>query len=170
MSSSLLRPIKMAFQILLLFPRILVYYSLRLRNLTEEYQSYRSTDSENLKDMDVEQRYTEEANFDFSEIAFDKMLALNSVGYHLSMSIQKNSHKFSVSNGIVQEYTVMTSTTGSIDVPFKLMVLSQDGDVPILVDFHKINIDQYLDSIIKNKSITHERAINNNTAISKEGD
>jgi len=120
--------------------------------------------------MDAEQRYTEEANFDFSEIAFDKMLALNGVGYHLSMSIHKNSHKFSVSNGIVQEYTVMMNAAGLTDVPFKLMVLSQDGDVPILVDFHRISMDSYLDSIIKNKSITHERAVNSNTPVSEESD
>ena len=157
MLSNLSRRIRMAFQILLLFPRILAYCSVRLRDLTDAYQNYRSIDLKNSESMDAEQRYTEEASFDYAEDAFEKMVALRELGYYLSMSIHRNSDKFKTVNGILQEYTVMTGLPPNMDTPFGLKVLSQDDDVPILVDFNRIDMDTYLESIIKNKSITHQR-------------
>lgn len=163
MLSNLLKPIRTAFQILLLFPRILAYYSVRLKHLTEDYQNYRSTDSKNSVNMDAEQRYTEEATFDFSDEAFEKVQSLRALGYHLSMSIHKGSGRFSIVNGIIQEYTVMISAPEETDIPFSLMILNQEGDIPILVDFKMIDMDFYLESIIKKKSITHEAEVSSNT-------
>jgi hypothetical protein len=160
----------MAFQILLLFPRTLAYCSLRLRDLMVDYQSYRNTDLKNSESMDAEQRYTEEAKFDFDEQAFSKILKLRSMGYYLSMSIQAGIEKVPVSDGIIQTYAVITGAPPNINRPFEIQVLRQTGDIPVVFDFKRIDMDTYLEMIIKNKSITHERVNEIDTAISTETD
>lgn len=110
--------------------------------------------------MDAEQRYTEEARFDFEEGAFDKMLKLKSMGYFLSMSIQMGIDKVPVSDGIIQTYGIITGHPPDVNLPFKIHVLHQTGGLPVIVDFNPIEMDTYLEMIIKNKSITHSLELN----------
>ena len=104
--------------------------------------------------MDAEQRYIEEANFEFEDVAYDKIITLGNLGYHLAMTIHDHAHKIPVKNGIIEKYAVMVQRDG--DTPFKVKIFYQDDDVPILVDVEKIDMDEYLDLINQNKSITHE--------------
>tara|TARA_R110000868_G_scaffold165610_3_gene399160 strand:- start:1815 stop:2177 length:363 start_codon:yes stop_codon:yes gene_type:complete len=120
--------------------------------------------------MDAEQRYTEEARFDFDEEAYDKMLSLKSMGYYLSMSIHRGIGKIPVSDGMIQTYAIITGRPPDIDMPFEIHVLHQAGDMPIIVDFNLIDMDTYLEMIIKNKSITHERIYEGDSAIGTEAD
>jgi hypothetical protein len=46
-----------------------------------------------------------------------------------------------------------------VDIPFQVKIYNQPDDVPILVDMDIITIDEYLDLINQNKSITHEKDI-----------
>jgi hypothetical protein len=120
--------------------------------------------------MDAEQRYTEEARFDFEEEAFSKMLKLKSMGYFLSMSIQGGIDKVPVSDGIIQTYAIITGIPPDVDMPFEIHVLHQTGDLPVVVDFNSIDMDTYLEMIIKNKSITHERTYEGDSTIGTEAD
>jgi len=104
--------------------------------------------------MDAEQRYIEEANFDFEELAYEKMLTLGNLGYELAMVVQGNSHKFKKRQGIVQNYAALVKTETK-DVPFEIWVLNQENDNPILMDMNPIDTDRYLDMMNSLKSITH---------------
>ncbi len=103
--------------------------------------------------MDAEQRYIEEANFEFEDMAYDKIISLGNLGYHLAMTIHEHAHKIPVNNGIIQRFGVMVEDDG--DIPFQVKIFHQDDDVPILVDMDEIDIDEYLDLMNQNKSITH---------------
>ena len=104
--------------------------------------------------MDAEQRYIEEANFEFEDMAYDKIITLGNLGYHLAMTIHEHAHKIPVNNGIIQKFGVMVEDAG--DIPFQVKIFHQEDDAPVLVDMDVITIDDYLDLIIQNKSITHE--------------
>lgn len=144
------------FQIFSLFLRGVAYCSLRLNERMAVYLLSKDLDLKNSKSMDSEQRYTEEANFDFEEGAYNKVLKLKSVGYYLSMAIHKNAHKIRIQNEMIQNYAVLVTGHGRDDTPFEIQVLRQDGDVPILIDVRGIDMDSYLEMINQNKSITHE--------------
>jgi hypothetical protein len=115
----------------------------------------------NSMNMDAEQRYIEEANFDFEDMAYDKVVKLGNLGYHLAMQIHHNAYKIPAKEGIIQRFGVMV-TYGS-DIPFQVKIYHEHDDVPILVDMDVITIDEYLDLINQNKSITHEK----DTSVSK---
>lgn len=111
--------------------------------------------------MDVEQRYIEEADFEFEELAYEKIITLGNIGYDLAMTIQGNASRFRKKQGIVQNYAAMVSTDGR-DVPFEIWVLNQHEDKPIIMDMVPIDTDRYLDMINSFKSITHEIKRDNN--------
>jgi hypothetical protein len=113
--------------------------------------------------MDAEQRYIEEANFEFEDMAYDKIISLGNLGYHLAMTIHEHAHKIPVNNGIIQSFGVMVQRDG--DFPFQVKIFHQDDDVPILVDMEEIGMDNYLDLMNQNKSITHEK--NKTNTVSK---
>lgn len=104
--------------------------------------------------MDAEQRYIEEANFEFEDMAYDKIITLGNLGYHLAIQIHEHAHKIPVKEGIIQRFGVMVSQ--DVDIPFQVKIYHQKDDVPILVDMDVITIDDYLDLMNQNKSITHE--------------
>jgi len=70
------------------------------------------------------------------------------------MTIHDNAHKIIPNNGIIQKFGVMVQRDG--DFPFQVKIFHQEDDVPILVDMEEIGMDEYLDLINQNKSITHE--------------
>lgn len=109
--------------------------------------------------MDAEQRYIEEANFDFEEMGYGKVIQLGNLGYHLAMSVHDNAHKIPTKEGIIQRFGVMVSHNET-DVMFQVKIYHQNDEIPILVDVDFITVDEYLDLINQNKSITHEK---NNT-------
>jgi|TARA_R110002020_G_scaffold94926_6_gene228007 hypothetical protein len=111
--------------------------------------------------MDAEQRYIEEANFEFEDIAYDKIITLGNLGYHLAMTIHDHAHKIPPNNGIIQKFGVMVQRDG--DIPFQVKIFHQEDDVPILVDMEEIGMDEYLDLMNQNKSITHEKNKKTNT-------
>jgi len=108
--------------------------------------------------MDAEQRYIEETNFIFEEDAYDKVAGFKSLGYYLSVEINDNAHKFEVKNGIIQNYGVMVTTDEDGDIPFELEVFNNGDELPVLVDVRQIHVDDYIEILCKNKSITHEKA------------
>ena len=152
--SNWFKRIRTAFLTSLLYLRTVMFFSVRLRDLKDAYQNYRSIESQNSINMDAEQRYIEEANFEFEDMAYDKIISLGNLGYHLAMTIHEHAHKIPVNNGIIQKFGVMVEDDG--DIPFQVKVFHQDDDVPILVDMDEIDMDEYLDLINQNKSITHE--------------
>ncbi len=93
--------------------------------------------------MDAEQRYIEEANFEFEDAAYDKIITMGNMGYHLAMTIHDNAHKIPSNNGIIQKFGVMVQRDG--DFPFQVKIFHQEDDVPILVDMEEIEMDEYLD-------------------------
>jgi len=107
--------------------------------------------------MDAEQRYIEEANFEFEDMAYDKIISLGNLGYHLAMQIHEHAHKIPSKDGVIQRFGVMVSQ--DVDIPFQVKIYHEQNDVPILVDMDVITIDEYLDLINQNKSITHEKDI-----------
>jgi hypothetical protein len=115
--------------------------------------------------MDAEQRYIEEANFEFEDMAYDKIISLGNLGYHLAMTIHKHAHKIPVNNGIIQKFGVMVEDAG--DIPFQVKIFHQEDDVPILVDMDEIDMDGYLDLMNQNKSITHEKRDEKDASFSK---
>ena len=115
--------------------------------------------------MDAEQRYIEEANFEFEDMAYDKIITLGNLGYHLAITIHEHAHKIPVKNGIIQNFGVMVSQGD--DIPFQVKIYHEKDDVPILVDMDVITIDNYLDLMNQNKSITHEKRDEKDTSFSK---
>ena len=152
--SNWFKRIRTAFLTSLLYLQTLVFCFRKLKDLTVVYLSYKNIDLKNSINMDAEQRYIEEANFEFEDMAYDKIISLGNLGYHLAMTIHEHAHKIPVNNGIIQKFGVMVEDAG--DIPFQVKIFHQDDDVPILVDMDEIDIDEYLDLINQNKSITHE--------------
>jgi hypothetical protein len=153
-SSNWLRRIRTAFLTSLLYLQTLAFCFRKLKDLTVVYLSYKNIDLKNSINMDAEQRYIEEANFEFEDMAYDKIISLGNLGYHLAMTIHEHAHKIPVNNGIIQKFGVMVEDAG--DIPFQVKIFHQEDDVPILVDMDEIDIDEYLDLMNQNKSITHE--------------
>lgn len=110
--------------------------------------------------MDAEQRYIEEANFECEDLAYDKLRRMKNLGYHLSMAIHRDAHRIPVKNGIIQNLGIMVSSDH--DVPFVVSIFHQEDDIPILVDMSAISMDEYLDLMNQNRSITHEIKRKNN--------
>jgi len=152
--SNWFKRIRTAFLTSLLYLQTLAFCFRKLKDLTVVYLSYKNIDLKNSINMDAEQRYIEEANFEFEDMAYDKIISLGNLGYHLAMTIHEHAHKIPVNNGIIQKFGVMVEDDG--DIPFQVKVFHQDDDVPILVDIDEIDMDEYLDLINQNKSITHE--------------
>jgi len=152
--SNWFKRIRTAFLTSLLYLQTLVFCFRKLKDLTVVYLSYRNIDLKNSINMDAEQRYIEEANFEFEDMAYDKIISLGNLGYHLAMTIHEHAHKIPVNNGIIQKFGVMVEDAG--DIPFQVKIFHQEDDAPVLVDMDVITIDDYLDLIIQNKSITHE--------------
>ena len=152
--SNWFKRIRTAFLTSLLYLQTLVFCFRKLRDLTVVYLSYKNIDLKNSINMDAEQRYIEEANFEFEDVAYDKIISLGNLGYHLAMTIHEHAHKIPVNNGIIQKFGVMVEDDG--DIPFQVKIFHQEDDVPILVDMDEIGIDEYLDLMNQNKSITHE--------------
>lgn len=152
--SNWFKRIRTAFLTSLLYLQTLVFCFRKLKDLTVVYLSYRNIDLKNSINMDAEQRYIEEANFEFEDMAYDKIISLGNLGYHLAMTIHEHAHKIPVNNGIIQRFGVMVEDAG--DIPFQVKIFHQEDDVPILVDMDEIDIDEYLDLMNQNKSITHE--------------
>ncbi len=151
--SNWFKRIRTAFLTSLLYLQTLVFCFRKLKDLTVVYLSYKNIDLKNSINMDAEQRYIEEANFEFEDMAYDKIISLGNLGYHLAMTIHEHAHKIPVNNGIIQKFGVMVEDAG--DIPFQVKIFHQDDDVPILVDMDEIDIDEYLDLMNQNKSITH---------------
>lgn len=152
--SNWFKRIRTAFLTSLLYLQTLVFCFRKLKDLTVVYLSYKNIDLKNSINMDAEQRYIEEANFEFEDMAYDKIISLGNLGYHLAMTIHEHAHKIPVNNGIIQKFGVMVEDAG--DIPFQVKIFHQEDDVPILVDMDEIDIDEYLDLMNQNKSITHE--------------
>jgi len=163
--SSWFKRIRTAFLTSLLYLQTLVFCFRKLRDLTVVYLSYRNIDLKNSINMDAEQRYIEEANFEFEDMAYDKIISLGNLGYHLAMTIHKHAHKIPVNNGIIQKFGVMVEDAG--DIPFQVKIFHQEDDVPILVDMDEIDMDGYLDLMNQNKSITHEKRDEKDASFSK---
>ena len=163
--SNWFKRIRTAFLTSLLYLQTLVFCFRKLKDLTVVYLSYRNIDLKNSINMDAEQRYIEEANFEFEDMAYDKIISLGNLGYHLAMTIHKHAHKIPVNNGIIQKFGVMVE--GASDIPFQVKIFHQDDDVPILVDMDEIDIDEYLDLMNQNKSITHEKRDEKDASFSK---
>ena len=160
--SNLLRRIRTASLTLLLYLQTLVFCFRKLKDLTVVYLSYKNIDLNNSINMDAEQRYIEEANFEFEDAAYDKIITMGNMGYHLAMTIHDNAHKIPSNNGIIQKFGVMVQRDG--DFPFQVKIFHQEDDVPILVDMEEIEMDEYLDLMNQNKSITHEKKKTNSVS------
>jgi len=163
--SSWFKRIRTAFLTSLLYLQTLAFCFRKLKDLTVVYLSYRNIDLKNSINMDAEQRYIEEANFEFEDMAYDKIISLGNLGYHLAMTIHKHAHKIPVNNGIIQKFGVMVEDAG--DIPFQVKIFHQEDDVPILVDMDEIDMDGYLDLMNQNKSITHEKRDEKDASFSK---
>ena len=110
--SNWFKRIRTAFLTSLLYLQTLVFCFRKLRDLTVVYLSYRNIDLKNSINMDAEQRYIEEANFEFEDVAYDKIITLGNLGYHLAMTIHDNAHKIIPNNGIIQKFGVMVQRDG----------------------------------------------------------
>ena len=107
--------------------------------------------------MDVEQKYIEEPNFEIDEDLIEKMSQWGFLQYSIPAEIFFNFEKVDEKNGFTQTYAGVAPNAENDPVHFKFEILRQTEDIPILVDINIIDTDDYLDYIILNKSITHDR-------------
>ncbi len=107
--------------------------------------------------MDAEQRYTEVTDFEIDEDLIYKLEDWGFLQYSIPAEVFYNIEKVGYKNGFTQRYAGVAPNGDGSPVTFEAMILKQEGDIPMLVDVTEIDTDTYLDYIIKNKSLSHDR-------------
>ena len=107
--------------------------------------------------MDVEQKYTEVKEFEF-EIEEDLLYKLSDWGflqYSIPAEVFYNMDKIPEKNAFSQLFAGVALNDDGNPVYFEAIILRQEEEPPILVDISFIDTDEYLDYILKNKSLSH---------------
>ncbi len=107
--------------------------------------------------MDAEQRYIEVVDFEIDEDLIYKLEDWGFLQYSIPAEVFYNINEVTHKNGFTQKYGGVAPDNKGNPVLFEAMILKQEGDIPILVDVVEIDTDTYLDYIIKNKSLSHDR-------------
>tara|TARA_R100000951_G_scaffold50396_1_gene42530 strand:- start:1042 stop:1383 length:342 start_codon:yes stop_codon:yes gene_type:complete len=107
--------------------------------------------------MDATQKYTEVKEFEF-EIEEDLLYKLSDWGflqYSIPAEVFYNMDKIPEKNAFSQKFAGVAPDDDGNPVYFEAIILRQEEEAPVLVDLTLIDTDEYLDYILKNKSLSH---------------
>mgnify|MGYP006928159615 CR=1 FL=1 len=109
--------------------------------------------------MDAEQKYTEVDEFEIDDDLFYKMKEWGFLKYAIPAEVFYNIDKIPYKNGMTQSFAgVAHDDNNSEPTYFECKVLRQDNDIALLFDVTILtDPDDYLDYILKNKSLSHTR-------------
>lgn len=140
----------MAFLISLLSPLIRVFYFLKSRLKKENYQNYKNTDSESLKDTDAEQKYMVQID----DFLIEKLISLpKNVRYSAMSIVAANAETLEKTGDEPESVGFIVTDENGVDVFLELEYFN-DGQEPFFImNIDEISSDEYLDYLNSNKTI-----------------
>ena len=140
----------MVFLISLLSPLIRVFCFLKSKLKMGNYQNYRSTDSENSKGTDAEQKYMVQID----DFLIEKLISLPKTVRYSAMSIvAANAETLDATGDEPESVGFIVTDENGVDVFLELEYFNNGEEPFFIMNIDEISSDEYLDYLNSNKTI-----------------